>query len=152
MGKGNRVMNEVQCRYVKIHPDAPDLTRAHPNDAGVDLHLAEDVTIAPNGHIQVGTGIAIQVPPGHMGMVFVRSSTGIKRHVVLSNGTGIIDADYTGEIILSLHNTGDTFTHFNQWDKVAQLVIVKIGKSSPIRVSKLTDTARGTNGIGSTGQ
>lgn len=142
----------MKFRYVKLHPDAPDLAKAHPNDACYDLHIAEDVTIAPNDHLQVGTGIAIQLPPRHLGRIHVRSSTGIKRHVVLSNGTGIIDADYTGELILSLHNTGDTFTHFNQWDKVAQLEVDILTPSEPIRVSKLTDTARGTNGIGSTGQ
>lgn len=145
-------MKSIEFGYVKLHPDAPDLAKAHPNDACYDLHISEDVTIAPGGHIQVGTGIAIQLPPGHMGKVQVRSSVGIKRKVQLSNSVGIIDEGYIGELILSLHNTGETFTHFNQWDRVAQLEVCACTPSKPVHVSKLTPTARGTNGIGSTGQ
>lgn len=82
-------------------------------------------------------------------MVFVRSSTGIKKHLVLSNGTGIIDSGYRGQIKLSLHNTGDTTQHIAAGDYIAQLVTIPIAPNDIAEVPHLDATQRGTNGIGS---
>lgn len=82
-------------------------------------------------------------------MVFVRSSTGIKRHLVLSNGTGIIDSGYRGPIKISLHNTGNETQHIPAGDYIAQLVVVPIATNNIAEVPELGDTERGTNGIGS---
>lgn len=85
-------------------------------------------------------------------MVFVRSSTGIKKHLVLSNGTGIIDSGFTGAIKLSLHNTGDRTQHIAAGDYIAQLVVVPIATNEIAEVPQLPDSQRGTNGIGSSDQ
>nr|DAM79370.1 MAG TPA: dUTPase [Caudoviricetes sp.] len=82
-------------------------------------------------------------------MVFVRSSTGIKKHLVLSNGTGIIDSGFTGSIKISLHNTGDTTQHIAAGDYIAQLVTVPIAPNEICEVRELAHSERGTNGIGS---
>ena len=98
--------------------------RAHPDDAGTDLPLATDIVVPAGEHRQVGTGIHVAIPTGHVGLIHVRSSTGIKRHLVLSNGTGVIDSGYTGEILLSLHNTGRRVQRLHAGDYIAQLVIL----------------------------
>ena len=82
-------------------------------------------------------------------MLFVRSSTGIKRNLVLSNGTGIIDSGYRGPVKLSLHNTGDRTQHIAAGDYIAQLVVVPIATNNIAEVPNLDNTQRGTNGIGS---
>ena len=85
-------------------------------------------------------------------MVFVRSSTGIKKHLVLSNGTGIIDSGYRGPIKISLHNTGDTTQHITAGDYIAQLVIIPIATNNIAEVRELDNTQRGAAGIGSSGK
>ena len=85
-------------------------------------------------------------------MLFVRSSTGIKNHLVLSNGTGIIDSGYRGPVKLSLHNTGDTKQHIPAGAYIAQLVVIPIATNEICEVPELGDTQRGTNGIGSSGK
>ena len=92
------------------------------------------------------------IPEGHVGMLFVRSSTGIKRNLVLSNGTGIIDQGFTGSIKISLHNTGDKTQHIASGDYIAQLVVVPIAPNDVAEVPTLGTTQRGTNGIGSSGK
>lgn len=126
--------------------------RAHPDDAGTDLPLATDIVVPAGEHRQVGTGIHVAIPTGHVGLVHVRSSTGIKRHLVLSNGTGVIDSGYTGEILLSLHNTGRRVQRLHAGDYIAQLVIVPCHTTPWTQVDHLDTTQRGTNGIGSSGK
>ena len=124
--------------------------RAHADDAGIDLALNHDASIPVGEHRLCHTGVHVAIPAGHVGMVFVRSSTGIKKNLVLSNGTGIIDAGYTGEIMLSLHNAGRRMQVVGEGQYVAQLVIVPVPSFGLVRVSSLADTERGSAGIGST--
>lgn len=126
--------------------------RAHDDDAGTDLPLAHPVVVPAGGHVVAGTGIRVAIPTGYVGLVFVRSSTGIRRHVVLSNGTGVIDAGYRGEIQLSLHNTGSRSVRFAAGDYIAQMVITPCLTTPWRQATTLTPTERGTAGIGSTGQ
>ena len=124
--------------------------RAHADDAGIDLALNHDASIPVGGHRLCHTGVHVAIPAGHVGMVFVRSSTGIKKHLVLSNGTGIIDAGYTGEIMLSLHNVGRRMQAVEEGQYVAQLVVVPIPSFELVRVPELAASERGSSGIGST--
>ena len=73
--------------------------RAHPTDAGFDLATVEEVRVPCRGHVMMDTGVRVNIPAGYVGKLFVRSSVGVKRHVCLSNGTGIIDAGYTLSLI-----------------------------------------------------
>lgn len=118
----------------------------------MDLALSHDLTVPVGSHRMGTTGVHVAIPSGHVGMLFVRSSTGIKRNLVLSNGTGIIDSGYRGPVKLSLHNTGDTTQHVAAGDYIAQLVTIPIATNNIAEVPQLPDSERGTNGIGSSGK
>lgn len=124
--------------------------RAYTDDAGTDLALSQPAIIPAGQHRMCHTGVHVAIPRGHVGMIFVRSSTGIKKHLVLSNGTGIIDSGYRGEIMLSLHNTGRHMQTIPEGHYIAQLVILPIPEVRLNQVPTLDTTQRGTNGIGST--
>ena len=124
--------------------------RAYTDDAGTDLALNHPAVIPAGQHRLCHTGVHVAIPKGHVGMMFVRSSTGIKKHLVLSNGTGIIDAGYTGEIMLSLHNTGRHMQTIPEGYYIAQLVILPIPEVRLNQVPQLAVTERSSDGIGST--
>lgn len=136
--------------YYSLDDGAAHPRQAYKHDAGIDLALKHDLTVPVGAHRMGDTGVHVAVPRDHVGLLFVRSSTGIKKHLVLSNGTGIIDSGYRGAIKISLHNTGDTTQHIEAGDYIAQLVTVPIARNSIAEVRELEDTERGTNGIGST--
>lgn len=138
--------------YYSLDKDAHQPRFAYEGDAGMDLALAHALTVPVGAHRVGDTGVRVAVPRGHVGMVFVRSSTGIKNHLVLSNGTGIIDSGFTGSIKISLHNTGTTGQRIKAGDYIAQLVVIPIATNNITEVPKLEDTERGTNGIGSSGK
>ena len=135
--------------YYSLDDGAAHPRQAYKDDAGMDLALKHDLTVPVGTHRVGDTGVHVAVPRGHVGMVFVRSSTGIKKHLVLSNGTGIIDSGFTGAIKLSLHNTGDTTQHIAAGDYIAQLVTIPIAPNEICEVRELATSERGTNGIGS---
>lgn len=138
--------------YYSLDKDAHQPRFAYEGDAGMDLALAHDLTVPVGGHRMGDTGVHVAIPEGHVGMLFVRSSAGIKRNLVLSNGTGIIDQGFRGAIKLSLHNTGDTTQHITAGDYIAQLVTVPIAANNIAEVRELSDSERGINGIGSSGK
>ena len=135
--------------YYSLDEGAAQPRQAYKHDAGIDLALNHPAIIPAGQHRLCHTGVHIAIPRGEVGMLFVRSSTGIKKHLVLSNGTGIIDAGYRGEIMLSLHNTGQRSQHIPAGDYIAQLVTVPITPNEIAEVPELDNTQRGTNGIGS---
>ena len=135
--------------YYSLDDGAAQPRQAYKDDAGIDLALKHDLTVPVGAHRVGDTGVHVAVPRGHVGMVFVRSSTGIKKHLVLSNGTGIVDSGYRGPIKISLHNTGDTTQHIQAGDYIAQLVTIPIVLNVWAEVPHLDTTQRGTNGIGS---
>ncbi|WP_394286696.1 dUTP diphosphatase [Corynebacterium kefirresidentii] len=138
--------------YYSLDKDAHQPRFAYEGDAGMDLALSHDLTVPVGGHRIGDTGVHVAIPEGHVGMLFVRSSTGIKRNLVLSNGTGIVDSGYRGQVKLSLHNTGDTKQHIPAGAYIAQLVVVPIATNNIAEVRVLDNTERGTNGIGSSGK
>ena len=135
--------------YYSLDDGAAQPRQAYKDDAGIDLALKHDLTVPVGAHRVGDTGVHVAVPRGHVGMLFVRSSTGIKNHLVLSNGTGIVDSGYRGPIKISLHNTGDTTQHIQAGDYIAQLVTIPIVLNVWAEVPHLDTTQRGTNGIGS---
>lgn len=138
--------------YYSLDKDAHQPRFAYEGDAGMDLALSHDLTVPVGGHRIGDTGVHVAIPEGHVGMLFVRSSTGIKRHLVLSNGTGIIDQGFRGAIKISLHNTGTTGQRIKAGAYIAQLVVVPIATNNIAEVPELPDSERGTNGIGSSGK
>ena len=127
-------------------------TRAHDTDAGLDLYALHPATIPPGQRQLVGTGVHVAIPPGYVGMICPRSGLAHKYGLTVLNAPGIIDAGYTGEIKVNLHNAGPGFSGVNAGERIAQLVITPIADAQLERVDTLDTTERGDNGHGSTGQ
>ena len=127
-------------------------TRAHSTDAGLDLYALHPANISPGGRELISTGVHVSIPPGYVGMICPRSGLAHKSGLTVLNAPGIIDAGYTGEIKVNLHNT-HYLTH-PVWagERIAQLVITPIADAQLEQVDSLEATERGENGHGSTGQ
>lgn len=123
--------------------------------AAADLHanVDEPVTIAPKSMGKVPTGIAIELPSAEYGaFVFARSGLAIKSGITLSNGVGVIDSDYRGEICVGLFNQSDKPYTINHGDRIAQLCILPVVLFEAFECQTLEDTVRGAGGLGSTGK
>lgn len=127
-------------------------TRAHDTDAGLDLYACRPANIPPGGRELISTGVHVAIPPGYVGLICPRSGLAHKAGLTVLNAPGIIDAGYTGEIKVNLHNTGDALQHVDAGDRIAQLVITPIADAQLEQVDTLGTTERGDNGHGSTGQ
>ena len=122
--------------------------------AGADLYACLDgaITIAPGETVFVPTGIAMEVPKGCAGLVFARSSLGVKRGLAPANKVGVIDSDYRGEFFVALHNHGKQPQEIAHGERIAQLLIVPVFTPGFVEVAELSDTQRGSGGFGSTGK
>lgn len=140
-------MNDL--RTLKLSPQAVLPTRAHPDDAGLDLYALEPVTLGPGQGETVGTGIAVALPAGHVGLVADRSSLA-KRG--LKTAGGVIDAGYRGELKVLLWNLSGQPQTLARGERVGQLLILPMAAPSVREAESLDQTARGANGFGSTGQ
>ena len=132
----------------RLHADAVLPTRAHPEDAGLDLYGLEDVHLEPGEGKAVRTGIACALPRGCVGMIADRSSLGKRGLKTLG---GIIDAGYRGEIQVLIRNLSTEACLLRAGDRIAQMLILPIATPQVQEVSELDDTTRGTGGFGSTG-
>ena len=141
-------------RVKKLHPNAKLPTYGSACAAGADLYacLDEPVTIAPGQTYWVSTGIALEVPAGCAGLVFARSSLGAKRGLAPANKVGVVDSDYRGEIIVALHNHGNSAQTVDNGERVAQFVITPVLTPAYVVADSLSDTARDQGGFGSTGK
>lgn len=129
--------------------------RSTPGSAGADLHALLDgpLTIPAGGRATVPTGIAIGLPcPETVGLVFARSGLAVKHGLTLSNGVGVIDSDYRGEIRVGLVNLSDQPYTIQPGERIAQLVVAPVCLPVLREVDRLEDTQRGTGGFGSTGR
>lgn len=134
-------------------------------DAGLDLHAVESATIGPGERASVGTGIAVEIPPGHAGLVLPRSGLAAQHGIALVNAPGLIDSGYRGEVRVLLLNT-DPASPFqvDPGDRIAQLVVVRIAAAEPVAAIDLVELpastpmatgdgfARGERGFGSSGR
>lgn len=117
--------------------------------AGLDLYSLEDLTISPKQRILARTGLAVGIPEGHYGRIAPRSGLALRTGLdVLS---GVIDADYRGEIGCLLYNTGDETINLPAQSKICQLIIEKIITPEAIWADEINETDRGSGGFGSTG-
>jgi dUTP pyrophosphatase len=143
----------MELKVTKLHISAVIPTRGHPGDAGLDLYSIEDAHMGPGERWSLGTGLAIEVPEGHAGLVLPRSGLALKHGIALVNSPGLIDAGYRGEVRVLLLNTDPAETvRIEAGARIAQLVISPIAIAEPVEVAELTDTARGEGGFGSTGR
>lgn len=129
-------------------------TRGTAESAGYDLYAAtdKDIQIPPHSNVKIGTGIAMSIPNGFFGGIFARSGVATKRNMRPSNCVGIVDSDYTGEIIVSIHNDSTETKTIQRGERIAQLVIVPYLSVIFDEVNELDETDRGDGGFGSTGE
>lgn len=126
--------------------------KAHSIDAGYDLKSRVYVSVFPQDTEFIPTGVCVEIPVGFVGLLFPRSSIS-KTPLRMANSVGVIDAGFTGEIQVPLYNTSEVeIRDIEQYDKIAQLVIVPLADVSLEIVDELDDTERGVNGFGSTGR
>ena len=139
-------------KFKKLTTTAITPTRGSPNSAGLDLYADADVLVSSGASVMLGTGIAIEIPMNHVGLVAIRSSVG-KAGVALANSVGVIDSDYRGEIKLCLTYTAGNGGHYiRKGQAIAQLVVTLYHHVELVEVDALSTTERGAGGFGSTGQ
>jgi dUTP pyrophosphatase len=143
----------VELKVARLKDGATLPTRANAADAGLDLYACEAAHIGPGERWSVGTGIAVEIPPGHAGLVLPRSGLAKKHGITLVNAPGLIDSEYRGELRVLLLNTdpADTF-RVQPGDRIAQLVISPVVLAEPVEAVALADSARGDGGFGSSGR
>lgn len=132
--------------------DGAELPRyAHEGDAGLDLRITHDVTLNPGESATVGTGLAVEIPQGCVGLVFPRSGLASKHGITLSNSVGVIDSGYRGEIGATLLNQSDETATLDAGTRVCQLIVMPFVPCELVPCEELTETERGAAGFGSTG-
>ena len=137
----------------KLNDAAVLPTRGHPGDAGLDLYSIEGAHIGPGERWSVGTGIAVEIPEGHAGLVLPRSGLAREHGITLVNSPGLIDAGYRGEIRVLLLNTDPAETvRIEPGARIAQLVITPVAIAEPVEATELGESSRGEGGFGSTGR
>ena len=144
---------DAQVKIKKIDPDAIIPTYGSPYSAGADLYACEKstVTVSPHETVLVHTGLAFEIPEGFAGFIHARSGLATKKGLAPANKVGVIDADYRGEVMVSLHNHTDVPQSVEPFERVAQMVIAPFLKADFVEAEELSDTVRGTGGFGSTG-
>lgn len=142
----------AQLPVRRLDPDIPLPTRAHPGDAGVDLCSTIDLELPPGRRQLVGTGIAVALPEGTVGLVHPRSGLAARAGLSIVNAPGTIDAGYRGEIKVCLINLDPSESiSIARGDRIAQLIVQRVELPEIIEVDELDDTSRGTGGYGSSG-
>ncbi|MEY2516835.1 MAG: dUTP pyrophosphatase [bacterium] len=143
----------AELRVMRLDPAARLPVRAHDDDAGYDLHALQAAQIEPGARAKVRTGIAIELAPGHAGLVLPRSGLAARHGIALVNAPGLIDAGYRGELQVLLLNTDlDAAFEIAAGDRIAQLVVVAVAAPEIVEVDTLAATLRGEGGFGSSGE
>jgi len=141
---------EVKIKLLSEDARMPTLGSAFA--AGADLYALTGGTVEPGGTLMVGTGIAIEIPEGYVGLVCARSGLSTKKGLAPANKVGVIDSDYRGEIKVALFNHSKAKASFEAGERIAQLVIVPYLKAEFVVSTELEATARGDGGFGSSGK
>ena len=146
---------KIKALSPRIGQDIPAPSYATAGSAAMDLRacIDESVTIPAGERRVIPTGIAIALPSrDYVALLFARSGLGIKKGIALSNGVGVIDSDYRGEIAVGLVNQSQEDYTILPGDRIAQLMIAPVVCPSISFVDSLDETQRGTGGLGSTGR
>lgn len=142
-------------RFRLTRPGAKTPFYATPGAAAADLYAVLDapLTLPPMGRAMVPTGLAIQLPgPEYVALVCARSGLAVKHGLALSNGVGVIDSDYRGEIQVGLVNLGSETYTLQPGERLAQLMILPVAQAAFVQADTLDETDRGAGGFGSTGR
>jgi dUTP pyrophosphatase len=143
----------VQLPVTKLKEGAQLPSRAHEGDAGLDLYACEAAHIGPGERWSVGTGVGVEIPEGHAGLVLPRSGLARDHGIALVNAPGLIDSGYRGELRVLLLNTdpAETF-RVEAGDRIAQLLLTPILTADVVESQALSESARGEGGFGSSGR
>lgn len=145
----------MKVNFKKLNENAIMPTYGSEFAAGADLYACtngETVTFAPGETKLIKTGIAMEIPEGYAGLIYARSGIANKRGLAPSNKVGVVDSDYRGEIMVSLHNHSLVEQSITDGERIAQMVIAPFLKVEYTEVDELTETVRGEGGFGSTGK
>lgn len=144
----------MQVKIKRLKDTAKLPTKAHPTDAGYDLYAEWREIEMADGLATYGTGIAVEIPQGYVGLVFPRSSI-CKKHLSLSNAVGVIDSGYRGEIMAKFNIIKDEGCGpqlYNVGDRIAQFIIIPYPEIEFVEVDTLAESDRGEGGYGSSGR
>jgi dUTP pyrophosphatase len=139
----------MQIKVKKTNKDAKLPTHGHPGDASMDFYALEDVVFLPGKQERVHTGIAVEIPEGHVGLIWDKSR--ISFNLGLKVFGGVIDAGFRGEIVMCLWNSTNEKVVLEKGYKVAQMIIQKFEHCDIVEVEELSETVRGEGREGSTG-
>lgn len=144
-------MTDIHVKKLKSNAILP--TYGSEFAAGADLYacLDEAVTIAPQETKLIPTGLAMEIPLGWAGLIYARSGLATKRGLAPANKVGVVDPDYRGEIMVSLHNHGTESQTVEAGERIAQLVLTPYLTARFLEAEELSETVRGAGGFGSTG-
>lgn len=159
----------MKVKIKKLYEDSILPTKAHTTDAGYDLY-AHSKSYDNDGNVVYGSGVAMEIPQGYVGLVFPRSSNA-KKDLILSNSVGVIDSGYRGEISfkfkknLKLHTEYGTmgfdneielvkggYKEYSLGDRISQIIIMPYPEIEFVEVDELSDSERGVGGYGSSGK
>lgn len=143
----------MRVRFIKLKKEAIVPTYGTPFAAGADLYALPngDIEINAGDTVLIHTGIALEIPEGYAGFIFARSGIATKRGLAPANKVGVIDSDYRGEIMVSIHNHSNKTQIVSSGERVAQIVIMPFLKAEFTESSSLEETDRASGGFGSTG-
>jgi dUTP diphosphatase len=143
----------VQLPVQRLKDEARLPSRAHEGDAGLDLYACEAAHIGPGERWSVGTGVGVEIPEEHAGLILPRSGLAREHGIALVNAPGLIDSGYRGELRVLLLNTdpAETF-RVEPGDRIAQLVLTPIAIAEPVEAATLAESSRGEGGFGSSGR
>lgn len=139
----------MEVKIKKLDKKAVLPTYAKNGDAGMDL-TATSVWMDDDGNICYGTGIAMEIPKGYVGLVFPRSSNS-KKDLFLTNSVGVIDSGYRGQITFKFKSWQGSKNIYNIGDRIGQIIIMPYPMINFVEVDELSETERGTCGYGSSG-
>lgn len=143
----------MKINVKKVRESAKLPTYGSQYAAGADLYACTEgeIEIAPHSTAMIPTGIALELPVGYAGFIYARSGLASKRGLAPANKVGVVDCDYRGEVIVALHNHGESAQKIAAGERVAQLVVAPYITADFEEVDELSSTERGTGGFGSTG-
>ena len=138
-----------KINFKKLYGGVYTPTKSNTTDAGYDLYSVNDVAIPKGYNALINTGIAIEIPKGYVGLIWDRSSLGVKG---IHRHAGVIACGYTGEVKVCLHNTSAVTYDIKKGDRIAQLIIQEAPHYELNEVQELGETDRSVGGFGSTGR
>ena len=151
----------MEVKIKKLYKDSMLPTKAHTTDAGYDLY-AHSKSYDDDGNVVYGSGVAMEIPQGYVGLVFPRSSNA-KKDLILSNSVGVIDSGFRGEILFKFKPSNviekpdlayipESISKYEIGERIGQIIIMPYPEIEFVEVDELSDSERGDGGYGSSGK